>query len=105
ESGSPNLVMSGGVALNCVANRVLAESGLFKNIWIQPASGDAGGALGAAYAAYHLYFEQPRVKEAHHDTMQGALLGPAYGSKQVKKVLRRHGAPFQHFTHSEDLTA
>jgi carbamoyltransferase len=105
ESGSPNLVMSGGVALNCVANRRIAESGLFENIWIQPASGDAGGALGAAYAAYHLYFEQPRSKEPRGDAMQGALLGPAYGSKEIEKVLRRHEAPFQYIAHSQELAS
>ncbi|MFT7248514.1 MAG: carbamoyltransferase, partial [Arcticibacterium sp.] len=60
-TGSKNLVMAGGVALNCVANGKLKDSGIFENVYIQPAAGDAGGALGAAQAAYHLYFEQERI--------------------------------------------
>ena len=91
EEQSSNLCMAGGVALNCVANGKLKESGLFREIFIQPAAGDAGGALGAALAAYHIY---NRCERAVHppDNMQGAYLGPAFHRKEILKIIRKHKA-------------
>jgi carbamoyltransferase len=89
-----NLCLAGGVALNCVANgRVLREGG-FKGIWIQPAAGDAGGALGAALSTWHEYLRQPRTP-APGDAMRGAYLGPAFSPGQVKAFLDRAGARYQ----------
>jgi carbamoyltransferase len=88
------LVMAGGVALNCVANGKLLKSGLFKDIWIQPASGDAGGALGAALAGWYIYLDKPR-KSVGQDAMKGALLGPEFTAKDILKVARRYQAPYQ----------
>lgn len=92
-TGCENLCLAGGVALNCVANGKLLESGLFRNIWIQPASGDAGGALGAALAWWHIGMGSPRTPQPD-DAMQGSYLGPQYGLKEVEKVCRRFGAPY-----------
>jgi len=92
-TGWANLVMAGGVALNCVANGKLQEAGIFDNIWIQPAAGDAGGALGAAYAAQHIWLGQPRQpKRPGEDAMQGALLGPEYSDSEVRRLCCRFGA-------------
>ena len=74
-SGFDNLCLAGGVALNCVANGQVLRSGMFKNIFIQPVSGDAGSALGAALATYHIYFNQERKLDSKADAMQGAYLG------------------------------
>jgi carbamoyltransferase len=91
ETGERSLCLAGGVALNCVANgRVLREAG-FDGIWIQPAAGDAGGALGAALAAWHEYLRQPRSPTSD-DAMQGALLGPDYSAAQVDEALAGFGA-------------
>lgn len=90
------LVMAGGVALNCVANGKLLRSGLFKDIWIQPASGDAGGALGAAFAGWHIHLDKPRSL-ALGDQMKGALLGPEFGSRDIAKLARRFQAPGHHY--------
>ena len=84
-TGSSNLVMAGGVALNCVSNGKLFESRIFQKLWIQPAAGDAGGALGAALAAHYLYFDQPRKIEAA-DSMNGAFLGPEYSDHDVQQI-------------------
>ncbi len=82
-TGSANLVMAGGVALNCVANGKLLRRGTFKNIWIQPAAGDAGGALGAALAAWHIVRGQERqLPNPALDNMQGAYLGPEFGGRR-----------------------
>jgi carbamoyltransferase len=89
-----NLVMAGGVALNCVANGKLLRSGLFKDLWIQPASGDAGGALGAALAGWHIHLDKPK-ESVGRDLMKGALLGPEYGAREILKVARRYQAPYR----------
>jgi carbamoyltransferase len=91
-TGSKNLVMAGGVALNCVANgRLLREN--ICNLWIQPAAGDAGGALGAAYAAYHIYQGGERtVLPGGVDKMQGSYLGPAYSNNDVQRLCRKYRA-------------
>lgn len=93
-TGLKNLCMAGGVALNCVANgRILRET-IFERIWIQPAAGDAGGALGAALAAWHAQEETPRVPVAT-DAMQASLLGPGFSDDEIEKVLRAHDAVFK----------
>ena len=86
-TGLEDLCLAGGVALNCVANGRLLDTGLFRNIFIQPAAGDAGGALGAALAAYHIYFGQER-KHKGGDRMQHAYLGPAFTKEQMRKAIR-----------------
>lgn len=92
-SGSENLCLAGGVALNCVANGKLLESGLFKKIWIQPASGDAGGALGAALAWWHIGLGKERVPNPD-DSMAGAYLGPEYDTGEIIKTLKKFKAPY-----------
>lgn len=89
ETGCKNLCLAGGVALNCVANGRILRSGIFENIWIQPAAGDAGGSLGAAMLAWHQYFEQERtVSKQVQDAMQGAFLGPSYGNNAILATLQ-----------------
>ncbi len=93
ETGLSNLCLAGGVALNCVANGKLLRSGAFKNVWIQPASGDAGGALGAALTAHYQFFDKPRVARAG-DSMRGSYLGPEYEQADIEARLRKAGARF-----------
>ena len=92
-----NLCMAGGVALNCVANGKILKEGLFKNIWIQPASGDAGGALGAAQAFYYQELDNKR-KILKTDSMNGSYLGPKYSDDQVEDELKNCGANFKKLT-------
>ncbi|MGH8614498.1 MAG: carbamoyltransferase family protein, partial [Gammaproteobacteria bacterium] len=94
EAGAENLCLAGGVALNCVANGKVLRDGRFKRVWIQPAAGDAGGALGAALCAYHLFRGQPRTPAAPLDAMQGAYLGPSFSQVEVEARLARIGARF-----------
>ena len=94
ETGAENLCLAGGVALNCVANGKVLRDGRFKRIWIQPAAGDAGGALGAALAAYHLHAEQPRPLDNQLDGMNGAYLGPGYDNDECASRLEQAGARF-----------
>jgi carbamoyltransferase len=82
------------VALNCVANGKVLRDGRFRRLWVQPAAGDAGGALGAALAAYHLFRGQPRQVDGQHDLMHGAYLGPAYDQSEIAARLSRAGARF-----------
>jgi carbamoyltransferase len=96
-----NLCMAGGVALNAVANGRLLREGPFERIWIQPAAGDAGGALGAAFAAAHKYFGQPRSERAGTDTMQAALLGPQFDADAIEADLRAAGAKYEAVDDSE----
>jgi carbamoyltransferase len=93
-SGSDYLVMAGGVALNCVANGKLRRHGIFKDIWIQPAAGDAGGAVGAALAAWHIWKGKGRTVVRNGDKMRGSLLGPEYGSGDIVRVARKYEAPY-----------
>lgn len=97
------LVMAGGVALNCVASGKILKSGLFKDLWIQPAAGDAGGALGAAYAAWHIGCDQERKVPAGADSMQGAYLGPEFSSTDVKRLARKHSAPYKEYADFDRL--
>ena len=93
EYNIPNLCMAGGVALNCVANGKILRNKAFKEIWIQPASGDAGGALGGALAVWHKELNNPRVVNPN-DAMQGSYLGPAYKQDAIEKELLTCGAKF-----------
>jgi carbamoyltransferase len=95
ETGEDRLCLAGGVALNCVANGRLLREGPFKDLWIQPAAGDAGGAVGGALAAWHQYLDQPRVRHGHQDLMKGAYLGPRYANEQIKQCLDRLGAKYE----------
>ncbi|MFA5043970.1 MAG: carbamoyltransferase [Kiritimatiellia bacterium] len=92
-TGLENLCLAGGVALNCVANGRLLREGPFKNIWIQPASGDAGGALGAALMVWHAVRNQPRAADGIHDRMQGSYLGPAFAESEIEAFLQARGYP------------
>lgn len=92
-TGQKNFCLAGGVALNCVANGKLLKEGIFDNIWIQPAAGDAGGAVGAALGAYHLMLDQPRCITAR-DGMNGAFLGPEFGQREIERRLTKAGAAF-----------
>jgi len=94
ETGAENLCLAGGVALNCVANGKVLRDGRFRRLWIQPAAGDAGGALGAALCAYHLYRGQPRELGGEQDLMRGAFLGPEYGQAEIEAQLTRAGGRF-----------
>jgi carbamoyltransferase len=102
-TGSEYLCMAGGVALNCVANGKLFNSGLFRNIFIQPAAGDAGGALGAAQAACHIYFGQERQTPKGLDGMRGSYLGPDYSDKEIETVIRKYEAVYQKFEQTADM--
>jgi carbamoyltransferase len=95
ESGCRNLCLAGGVALNCVANGKVKRDGTFDEIWIQPAAGDAGGAIGAALVAYHQHHGQPRVPHNTIDGMSGAYLGPEYPQHEIEWRLRAAGARFE----------
>ena len=98
ETGERNLCLAGGVALNCVANGKVLRDGKFENVWIQPAAGDAGGSVGAALVAYHLYKGRPRRlaerPDGMLDGMRGSYLGPEYGQGEIEQRLRAAGATF-----------
>lgn len=94
ESGMENLCLAGGVALNCVANGKVLRDGKFRRMWIQPASGDAGGAVGAALAVHYIHLRQPRTADGIKDAMQGAYLGPAFPDSEIEGALEAAGARF-----------
>ena len=95
ETGADNLCLAGGVALNCVANGRLLREGPFKDLWIQPAAGDAGGAIGAALVAFHEMREQPRTVPNNGDRMRGAFLGPRPADAEIKSFLDGAGAIYE----------
>jgi carbamoyltransferase len=95
ETGQRNLCLAGGVALNCVANGKILKSGAFERIWIQPAAGDAGGALGAALCAYYSFKNQPRKVSPQSDQMKGGFLGPEFTDEEICERLRSMGAVFE----------
>ena len=97
-----NLVLAGGVALNCVANGRLLREGPFENLWIQPAAGDAGGALGAAIFVWHQLMDQPRRPNGH-DTQKGSMLGPRYSNDSIAGFLKETGAPHERHTSEAEL--
>lgn len=104
-TGAKNLVMAGGVALNCVANEKILNEKIFDDIWIQPASGDAGGALGAALAGLYVFFGAPRmlVNNSRQDAMQGSYLGPDVSDKDALRVAKKYDAPFKKYDDEEKL--
>ena len=93
KTGAENLCLAGGVALNCVGNGRLLREGPFKRIWIQPAAGDAGGALGVAQLIAHRHFQLPRRADGTHDAMNGSYLGPAFTADEIGHFLEEAGAP------------
>jgi carbamoyltransferase len=104
ETGSKNLCLAGGVALNCVANGKLLKQGPFENIWIQPAAGDAGGALGAALVGWYSYFGNPRSADNINDSQKGSYLGPEFGDDEILSFLNSKALPYQKFNNG-DLTS
>ncbi len=102
-TGSKNLCMAGGVALNCVANGKLQNSKIFERIFIQPAAGDAGGALGAALAAYHLNFDQEKTKISSSDKMNGSYLGPEFSDADILKMAKKNKAVSNHYNDFNSL--
>ncbi len=100
-TGLKSLCMAGGVALNCVANGKLLRSGLFDNIWIQPAAGDAGGAIGCALFAWHQYLNHERTPDSLNDSMHGAYLGPEYSNNEIKTFLKKRNYPFKELSDRE----
>ena len=103
-TGKKNLCLAGGVALNCVANGRLLREGPFKQLWIQPAAGDAGGALGAALAVHYRYKNHPRTAQPK-DAMHGSLLGPSYSDAEIETLLSKYGAKLRKFRDGEFLAA
>ena len=103
ETGAQNLCLAGGVALNCVSNGKILRDGRFKNIWIQPAAGDAGGAIGAALAAYHISLDQPRVSRTSGDGMSGAFLGPAFDDDDTAQRLDAVGARYKRLSDAQTI--
>ena len=101
ETGERNLCLAGGVALNCVANGLLLREKIFENIWIQPAAGDAGGALGAALSTWYLHFNKERVVSTERDAMKGAYLGPEFTDTEIEAELTACGARFKRFSEAE----
>ena len=100
-TGERNLCMAGGVALNCVANGRLLREGIFDDIWIQPAAGDAGGALGAALMVWHQIQNQPRKADGKRDSMQGAYLGPGFDDDEIGEFLQARGYPARKLSESD----
>ena len=94
ETEAESLCLAGGVALNCVGNGRILREGPFKQLWIQPAAGDAGGAVGAALMAWHGLEGQPRRPNGRDDAMRGALLGPAFSNEEIERYLTKQGAPY-----------
>ena len=101
ETGSRNLCLAGGVALNCVVNGILLREKIFDNIWIQPAAGDAGGALGAALSAWYLHHAKERSVSSERDSMKGAYLGPEFTDDEIEAELSACGARFKKLSESE----
>ena len=105
-TGKRNLCMAGGVALNCVANGVLLRAGIFDDLWIQPAAGDAGGALGAPLAVWHNAMDKPRTVSLSaagkpRDAMRGSLLGPEFTREQTREFLDFHGYPYEELSDAD----
>jgi carbamoyltransferase len=102
-TGSKNICLAGGVALNCVSNGKLQKSGVFENVFIQPAAGDAGGALGAALAAHYIYFKNDRVVDYKMDAMSGSYLGPTITDLDVELTAKKYNAVYTHYENFADL--
>ena len=95
--------MAGGVALNCVANGKILEKELFKNVWVQPAAGDAGGSLGAALSYWYLELNKDRNIEKENDSMKGSFIGPSYNNNEIKKILNNLEANYYQKTKEETI--
>jgi carbamoyltransferase len=103
-TGSRNLVMAGGVALNCVANEKVVDANIFDNVWVQPAAGDAGGALGAALAAYYIWLGHARkINKESFDSMHGSYLGPEYSSIDIERMARQHEAKYTKYENVDEM--
>ncbi len=100
-TGKDRLCLAGGVALNCVANGRLLREGIFEDLWIQPAAGDAGGALGAALAVWHNALGNPRHPDGRRDAMQGSYLGPEFSREQIREYLDARGCPYRELSDAE----
>jgi carbamoyltransferase len=94
ETGAQNLCLAGGVALNCVGNGKILREDIFRGVWVQPASGDAGGAVGAALTAWHQLQRQPRTSKVSGDSMHGGFLGPAFSNDDIRSFLAAQEAPY-----------
>jgi carbamoyltransferase len=101
ETGERNLCLAGGVALNCVANGILLKEKIFDNIWIQPAAGDAGGALGAALSTWYLHYNKERSTSKERDAMKGTYLGPEFSDTEIEAELTACGATFKKLSEDE----
>ena len=101
ETGEKNLCLAGGVALNCVTNGILLREQIFDNIWIQPAAGDAGGALGAALSIWYLHHNKERVISTERDAMKGAYLGPEFSDDEIETELKALGAVYEKFSYND----
>ena len=97
QTGESNLCLAGGVALNCVVNGILLKEKFFNNIWVQPAAGDAGGALGAALSVWHLHYNKARVISSDQDSMKGSYLGPEFNDNEIEAEMNLCGAKFKKF--------
>ena len=96
-TGCKYLVMAGGVALNCVANGKILRAGIFEDIWIQPAAGDAGGAVGAAYSVWHISYGNERQNSGQRDATHGSYLGPEFSDTEIQRVLQKYSANGRHY--------
>jgi carbamoyltransferase len=104
-TNSKYLVLAGGVALNCVANGKILKAGIFDDLWIQPAAGDAGGAVGAAYAVWHIHEGNERQTNGHDDATHGSYLGPEFSDKEVGRALQKYGAQAHYYEDFQKLAA
>ena len=104
-TGSKYLVLAGGVALNCVANGKILRAGIFEDLWIQPAAGDAGGAVGAAYAVWHIHDGNERQLNGHRDATHGSYLGPEFSDKEIRRALERYDAKARHYDDFQSLAS
>src|SRR3989339_1817102 len=102
-TGEKYLCLAGGVALNCVANGKLLRTGLFEDIWIQPAAGDAGGAIGAAYVVYHQHLNKPALPKNDRDFQKGSYFGSHYSSDEIKDFLEKYKLPYEYLNSDELL--
>ena len=103
QTGEKNLCLAGGVALNCVANGILLRSKIFDNIWIQPAAGDAGGALGAALCVWYMHYKNKRKISSNRDEMKGSYLGPMFSDNQIETELKECGAVYRKVSEEDSL--
>ena len=103
--GVNNLCLAGGVALNCVANGKILKNKIFKNIWIQPAAGDAGGALGAALIIFYEHFKKKRILNLKKDSMKNSYLGPSYSNDEIKEFLKNNKIKYKFYSKKKDLVS